>query len=382
MNADANAALLPAGLHDVLAPGAAHEAACVETLLRHFAGFGYRRIKPPLIEFEETLLQGSGAATARQSFRLMDPISQRMMALRADITPQVARIAASRLAGEARPLRLSYAGQVLQIRGSQLRPERQFTQVGAELVGSDAAAADAEAIVLAAGALQKLGVARLSVDITLPTLVRALAAGRGIEAEQLAAMRAALDRKDAAALAAAAPDDDPVWVSLVQASGPAEEAVAALTGLDLPAEAAAEVARLEAVLAVLRRALPDLPVTVDPVEHRGFEYQTGLSFTFFALKVRGELGRGGRYLATGDEPATGFSLFMDSVLRALPAPEEGTRVLAVAGADPDRLAELRGQGLAVLEMLEPGDIDAEARRLDCAQVFDGAALRARKESRT
>ena len=82
--------------------------------------FGYQRVKPPLLEFEDSLLAGSGAAVAEQTFRLMDPDSQRMMGLRADTTPQVARIATTRLAGAPRPLRLSYAGQCLRVRGSQL----------------------------------------------------------------------------------------------------------------------------------------------------------------------------------------------------------------------------------------------------------------------
>lgn len=126
-------ALLPAGLRDLLPPAAAFEASVVDRLVSHFAGFGYERVKPPLIEFEESLLAGTGAATAMQTFRVMDPMSQRMLGLRADITIQVARIATTRLKNAPRPLRLSYAGQILRVRGSQLHPERQFSQCGIEL---------------------------------------------------------------------------------------------------------------------------------------------------------------------------------------------------------------------------------------------------------
>lgn len=94
-----NPALLPAGLSDLLPPDAAREAALVEAMLAVFAAHGYERVKPPLLEFEEGLLAGSGAAVAEQTFRLMDPVSQRMMGLRADMTPQVARLAATRLRG-------------------------------------------------------------------------------------------------------------------------------------------------------------------------------------------------------------------------------------------------------------------------------------------
>ena len=94
-------ALLPAGLRDLLPPDAETEAAAVEALMEVFAAHGYQRVKPPLLEFEDSLLAGSGAAVAEQTFRLMDPDSQRMMGLRADTTPQVARIATTRLAARA-----------------------------------------------------------------------------------------------------------------------------------------------------------------------------------------------------------------------------------------------------------------------------------------
>ncbi len=134
-------------------------------------------MKPPLLEFEDSLLAGSGAAVAEQTFRLMDPDSQRMMGLRADTTPQVARIATTRLAQAPRPLRLSYAGQCLRVRGSQLAPDRQIAQAGIELIGCDNPAADAEIVLVGAEALASVGLTRTSFDLTLPTLVP-VAAGR------------------------------------------------------------------------------------------------------------------------------------------------------------------------------------------------------------
>ena len=116
MKNDSELALLPEGLHDGLPPDAGHEARTVEQLTAWFDRYGYDTVKPPLVEFEESLLSGPGAGISRHMFRLMDPISQRMMGLRADITTQVARIAATRLKAAPRPLRLCYAGQVLRVR--------------------------------------------------------------------------------------------------------------------------------------------------------------------------------------------------------------------------------------------------------------------------
>ncbi len=106
MTDHADKALLPAGLRDDLPPEAEFEAGVIERLMATFASFGYQRVKPPLIEFEESLLAGPGGGVGPWMFRLMDPVSQRMLGLRADITPQIARIASSRLGNAQRPLRL------------------------------------------------------------------------------------------------------------------------------------------------------------------------------------------------------------------------------------------------------------------------------------
>src|ERR1700722_7049625 len=146
MNDAPHAALLPTGLYDLLPPVAEREAEVTARLMAVLTSHGYERVKPPLVEFEETLLSGAGAAMSGETFRTMDPTSHRMVAGRADMTPQVARIAATRLAHHSRPLRLSYAGQVLRVRGSEVRPERQFGQAGAELIGGEGTAAGVEVI--------------------------------------------------------------------------------------------------------------------------------------------------------------------------------------------------------------------------------------------
>ncbi len=370
MNDPVNRGLLPAGLRDVLPPDAAYEAEVAERLLAAFAARGYDRVKPPLVEFEDSLFAGAGAAMAAMTFRLMDPASQRMMGLRADITPQVARLATTRLARAPRPLRLSYAGEVLSLAAGELRPEREFVQVGAELIGAESPAADAEAIVMATEALGRVGVRGITVDLTEPTLVSAVCDGIGMAAEDVARARDALDRKDAAAVAAVGGPGAALLCALLRASGPAARAIPALEALDLPAAAARLRDRLATVVARIAEAAPELALTIDPVEHRGFEYQTGVSFTLFADRVRGELGRGGRYRVDGDEPAVGFTLFMDSVMRALPPPVRARRVYLPVGSDPERAAALRDEGWVAVAGLDPcDDPRAEARRLGCDHVL-------------
>ncbi len=384
MNDAPHPALLPAGLYDLLPPEAEVEAAVTARLMGVLAAHGYERVKPPLVEFEETLLAGAGTAMASDTFRTMDPASHRMVGVRADMTPQVARIAATRLSHRPRPLRLSYAGQVLRVKGSQMRPERQVGQAGAELIGALGPAADVEAIAVAGEALAAVGVPHLSVDLTLPTLVPAIADSYGIAGERAAALRAALDRKDAAAVAHLAGEAGELLSRLVAVAGPGAAARAALDRLDLPERAGRERDRLGAVLDGLAAAIPALKVTVDPVENRGFEYHTGISFTFFArvdpeLGPLGELGRGGRYEA-GDpgapEPATGFTLYTDTILRTLAAPPPRRRVLVPLDADRARAGGLRAEGWITVAALFPTlDWQEEARRLDCGYVLVGGEPR-------
>jgi ATP phosphoribosyltransferase regulatory subunit len=384
MNDMPHPALLPAGLYDLLPPEAEIEAEVTARLIGVLARHGYERVKPPLVEFEETLLSGAGGAMANDTFRTMDPISHRMVGVRADMTPQVARIAATRLSDRPRPLRLSYAGQVLRVKGSQMRPERQIGQVGAELIGAGGPAADVEVIAVAGEALEAVGVPHLSVDITLPTLVPAIAEAYDIAGERAAALRAALDRKDAAAVARLAGTAGGLLSALVAAAGIAGAARAALDRLDLPEQARIERDRLSAVLDGLAAAIPALKVTVDPVENRGFEYHTGISFTFFARVdpehgPLGELGRGGRYRA-GDpaapEPATGVTLYTDTVLRTLPQPPARRRVLLPLDADRVHARALREEGwITVAGLLPAADWHAEARRLGCDYVLEAGEPR-------
>ena len=364
-----NPALLPAGLRDLLPPEAEAEAHAVEALMEVFARHGYERVKPPLIEFEDSLLAGSGAAVAEQTFRLMDPDSQRMMGVRADTTPQVARIATTRLARAPRPLRLAYAGQCLHMRGNQLTPERQIAQAGIELIGSDSFEADAEIVLVAAEALGSVGVTRASFDLTLPMLAPALLDAACVTGPARAALSHALDRKDAASVTALGGTISGVLTSLLLAAGPVDRALETLARADLPPEAAALADRLAATVAAIRARAPNLRLTLDPVEFRGFRYHTGVCVTVYAPGRSQELGRGGRYLCGETEPATGLTLYPDVILRAAPATARRSRVFLPPDADQDAARALRREGYATVAGLDGGEPEADARRLGCTHIL-------------
>jgi ATP phosphoribosyltransferase regulatory subunit len=383
MNDKTHMGLLPTGLADILPPEAEFEARITEILMASFAQYGYDRVKPPLIEFEDILLSGSGIKMAKQTFRMMDPISQRMLGVRADMTLQIARIASTRLGDMTRPLRLSYAGQVLRVKGSNLRPKRQFGQIGVEMIGSFSPKADAEVILMAAEALSKLGIANLSIDLCLPTLVPTICKSLKIESGPIVSkLMIALDQKDVPAIEMLkkelGEETSNIFFSLLKAVGPVDKALEDLKEINLPKEADAEVNKLSDIILCLKTGIPDLTITIDPVETRGYEYHTGVTFTFFALNVRGEIGRGGRYLvndANGNkaaETATGASLYVDTILRALPTPLKKDRIL-VSGSKPGVAFKLRKEGWVTIENFNESDLidDIQAEKSGCTHFWNG-----------
>ena len=362
--------LLPEGLRDRLPPQAQALANLVRTLTDVCAAHGYERVAPPLVEYEASLAGGS----SRERLRFTDPVSQMTLALRSDITGQVGRIAVTRLAGQARPLRLMVAGPVLRVRGDQLSPERERTQAGAELIGSDSPAAAAEVLAVAVEALTATGLPGLSVDLTMPTLVADLAAaGWPLGSASLAQVQAWLDGKDVGALRAAGAD---AFVPLIAAAGPVQAALAALKQLDLPG---AVLARLDAIAGLakgLAKGLDSISVTLDPTERHGFEYQTWLGFSLFGAGLMAEVGRGGAYLVThGDgrqEAAVGFSLYVDGLVDMGLGQEARMRVLLPPGTPADVGPALRAQGWITVAALDAG---SDANALNCSHVWADGAVR-------
>jgi ATP phosphoribosyltransferase regulatory subunit len=374
----ASKALLPIGLHDTLAPMAEREASVVSTLLNSFYSFGYGQIAAPLAEFEETLLSSVGASEGRRMFRLMDPASRQMLGIRTDITTQIARIATTRLAEAARPLRLCYAGQVLRVEGDQLRREREVCQAGVELVGEAATTADLEVLSLAIQSVRAAGIDGFTVDLTLPQFVPQLCDSLGVDAETTARIREALDSKDIDTLNALEGDAGALFKALLSAACPADIALERLAGLDLPAAIASQIDGMAAFVAALREQHSKVTLTIDLGEYRNFEYHEGLCFTLFAPDGDGELARGGRYSVSGEdgdaETAVGFTVYVDAVMRAR-AEDDVPNCVFVPLEEAAQAATLRAEGWRVVTGLTAAaDAAQEAKRMGCTHVYDAGQI--------
>lgn len=377
--------LLPEAIEDVLPAEAARVETLRRTLLDHVGSHGYRLVQPPLVEYLDSLLTGTGRDLDLLTFKTVDPVSGRLLGVRADTTPQVARIDAH-LLNEAGVTRLCYAGSVLRTAAVRPGDTRQVLQIGAELYGYAGIAADVEVMRLLLSALAAAGISGLHLDLGHVGIYRALAqaagldgSGEGDDAELFAALR----DKDIPAVhgltASLSESAREGLRTLATLYGPAVETLDAASR-SLPALSEVESA-LEALRTLALHADGADAVHVDLADLTGYHYYTGATFGVFARGKDAtvvECGRGGRYDGVGRafgraRPATGFSLDQRRLVAlaadnacapAIVAPDEPDSTLAKA------IELLRSTGQAVITAL-PDEPLAGRRRL----VRDGTGWR-------
>lgn len=356
--------LLPEGISDVLPQEARRLEQMRRGLLDLFVRCGYELVVPPLIEYVESLLTGAGADLDLRTFKLIDQMSGRMMGLRADTTPQVARIDAHIL-NRSGVVRLCYASNVLHARPLHPLATREPFQVGAELYGHAGIAADAEVLKLAAAALKTICVSGSRFDLGHTGVLRALLVSDSASDVRVDEIVAALSSKDAAALDAA----------IRGMSDQAQRGLRALLrlhgGMDVLSRArqdlkgSAEIgAALDDLEELVRRAGID-DVHIDLADLHGYRYHTGVTFASYLPGLPGALVRGGRYDDIGRafgraRPATGFSIDLRDLTR-ISANDEPRAILAPPHADASMsnfIAALRDAGETVVEQIGSDDVPA------------------------
>ena len=363
--------LLPEHIEDVLP----QEARAIERLRRAildlFESRGYELVAPPLLEYLESLLSGTGRDLELATFKLTDRLSGRLMGVRADHTPQVARIDAHLLNRQG-VARLCYCGSVLHTVPAGMTKMREPIQIGAELYGHAGIDADLEILRLMVASLKRAGIGALHVDLGHPNIYRALVAGLALESEVAEALFHAVQQKDASAAG-----------EIAGKASEAADALAALTrlngGLEVIARARRELPSNPAIGAALdvlqelatRCAEPGVEVSIDLAELGGFNYESGLAFAAFTTGSPDAIARGGRYDEVGAtfgraRPATGFTMDLRQLAALAPAAPKRRAILAPSDADPALAAaieKLREAGEIVIVEL-PGH-EASRDELGC-----------------
>lgn len=378
---DVNRWLLPDGLEEALPVAARRIEFLRRAILDQFDVWGYDLVMPPMAEYLESLLTGAGRELDLQTFKLTDQLTGKLMGVRADLTPQVARIDAHRLR-ETGPTRLCYVGTVLRTRADEWSGSRSPLQAGAELFGHDGLDSDVEIIRLMLATLELCGVRDASIDLGHVDVYRSLARVAGLDSGRERAFFDLLQRKAVPeieeTLAAWQLDVEVTRQlrSLVELNGGPEvldEARRALAAA--PAQVTTALDHLAAVIGRLQDVRPELDIHVDLGELRGYSYHTGLVFAAFVPGSGQEIARGGRYNDIGRvfgraRAATGFSTDLRQLIRLVPEQGEQGRDCVIAPSEGDSgleaaIAELRSRGVRVRRLLagEVMETSINGRRL-------------------
>ncbi len=373
--------LLPEGVDEILPPEAARLEKLRRQVLDLYSSWGYQLVIPPFIEYLESLLVGTGSDLDLKTFKLTDQLTGKLMGVRADMTPQMARIDAYHLRDQA-CVRLCYLGTVLHALPDGFTRTRSPVQVGAELYGHAGFESDCEILSLMLETLAMAGVDDVHVDLGHVGVFRALAKQAGIAGDRESALHDALQRKAPGAIAEIldhAPVDAGVAtmiLRLAELNGDASvlaEARRMLAAADQAVLAAID--RLEQIVEVVKARFPGMPLHVDLAELRGYRYHTGVVFAALVPGHGQEVARGGRYDEIGSafghaRPATGFSTDLKSLLSLAGTRGEKTDTTAIRApwsSDPELNAlvqALRSEGRRVVYELpgEEGGADFYGRR--------------------
>ena len=370
--------LLPDGIEEVLPPEAAQIEHARRQLLDLFTSWGYELVITPHIEFLDSLLTGAGQDLELQTFKVTDPLSGRLMGLRADITPQVTRIDAHTLRREG-PSRLCYVGSVLHSRPRALSTSRSPIQLGAELYGDASCASDLEVIGLMLATLQAMQVPNVHLELGHVGIYRALVQAAGLSGEVELQLFDALQRKDGDAVKALTQSVEPKLAAMLQALvglcggiDVLDKAAEQLAGA--PAAVQSALAALREVASLLAERFVGLPLYFDLGELRGYHYHTGMVFGAYVPGCGQAIAQGGRYDDIGADfgrarPATGFSTDLKTLvnLGQLPQVAEAGAVWAPAEQAQalwQAVMALRAEGARVIQAL-PGQSLGDARAAGC-----------------
>lgn len=383
--------LLPEDIADVLPAEARKVESLRRAILDLYQSYGYELVAPPILEFLDSLLTGTGSDLNLQTFKLVDQLSGRTLGLRADMTPQVARIDAHLLNREG-VTRLCYAGSIAHARTPVGSSAREELQLGAEIYGCATWEADFEAISLLLKTLSVAGLNKVYLDLSHAGVLEGILDGQTIAKTDIEALYSLLQSKDRPRLA--------IWAKCLPAKS--AEALMALTELNGPcAQVLANakkalpkhklideaLAQLEMLISATAALSSDVELSVDLADLRGYQYHSGVMFAAYVDKLPQPIARGGRYDHVGQafgrpRPATGFSMDLLTLANLAPVAQRKSAIVAPWAFDADlaiKIAELRNAGEVVIQAISGDAVETAEYFCDRELVVQGGSWEVNKK---
>ena len=364
--------LLPLGFRDVLSKESNLQFEYAKNLLKNFYSWGYSFIEPPIIEFESTLKEKNNSFLNKKTLSFLDPLTNKRLSLRSDITTQLARITSDRLFKLPKPLRLCYLGDVFRADKPKLSSDRQFKQSGIEIIGSKSLYADIEIIVLSLDSLKKINFKKISLDLNISIILEKIFDDLKIPFSKRDNLRKLVERKNIKEISNYNKNLYILLKKIIDSTGPLNKNIKKIQKIKFGKNAKKIIDKfLKICLLLLKKDYGNFNISVDLLDHRGFEYYTGLTFSIFCLDSNKEICRGGRYLTSNNDDAVGSTFFLNQFLQIKINEKKKKKKILIPYSDlfNEKAFELRRKGWITIQNINKDNDKKIAKLHNCKFIL-------------
>ena len=364
--------LLPIGFRDILTNEAELQFEYGQKLVKNFNSWGYSFIEPPIIEFEKTLADIKNKFLNKKTLSFLDPLTKDKISLRPDITTQLARIAEDRLFGLPKPLRLCYFGDVFRADKPKLSSDRQFKQAGIEIIDSKSLLADIEVINLSLDSLKKINFKKISLDINIPIILEKIFDDFKISSIKRNDLRKLVANKNIKEIYNYNSKLFDILKAIIDSSGPLKKNIKKIQKIRFGTNAKKVIKDFIKVSSLfLKKNYDEYKISIDLLDHRGFEYYTGITFSIFCLNSSKEVCRGGRYLTSKNKDAVGSTFLLNQFLSLKNVSKNSKKRILISynNSFDKNLPDLRKKGWSTIQNIESDNDKKIAKLHNCKFVF-------------
>ncbi len=364
--------LLPIGFRDILTNEAELQFEYGQKLVKNFNSWGYSFIEPPIIEFEKTLADIKNKFLNKKTLSFLDPLTKDKISLRPDITTQLARIAEDRLFGLPKPLRLCYFGDVFRADKPKLSSDRQFKQAGIEIIDSKSLLADIEVINLSLDSLKKINFKKISLDINIPIILEKIFDDFKISSIKRNDLRKLVANKNIKEIYNYNSKLFDILKAIIDSSGPLKKNIKKIQKIRFGTNAKKVIKDFIKVSSLfLKKNYDEYKISIDLLDHRGFEYYTGITFSIFCLNSSKEVCRGGRYLTSKNKDAVGSTFLLNQFLSLKNVSKNSKKRILISynNSFDKNLPDLRKKGWITIQNIESDNDKKIAKLHNCKFVF-------------